>query len=250
VAGARFAGLISSGPDRPEPLAAFLAADPAVGLVSGHRLPATPGIDGRPLNVAVLAALAAGETPRQAVDALLAENPTADVGLVALDLKGALYAANAERVAARDDLGQARRTGPGGACVEVLHNAIAPGPAVAALAAEVALATMVPRDAGALWLEVSAGLPVELGPRPEVHVDAALRAVRAVTPDAALLGERANGAALYYGAAVMREGGLRDGVPLGTLLDEPNVTLEKGRVVAMSGQGRLHLRFRSTEADD
>ncbi len=239
LAEARFVGLISSGPDRPAPLAAFLAADPTVGLVSGHRLPAARGLDGRPINAAVLAAMAAGRTPQQAVDGILADNPAADVGLIALDLSGALYAANAERVAARDDLGHARREGRGGACVEVLHNAIRPGPAVAAVAAEVALATMVPHDSSAAWLEVTAGLPVELGARPEVHVDGSGAAVRAVTPDATLLRGGANGAALYYGAAV-----LRDGAEIGVLLDEPNVTLDDGRIVAMSGQARVRLRYR------
>src|SRR3546814_7427510 len=62
-ASARLVALISSGPDRPEPLMQFTPADAAVGMVSGHRLPNTPGVDGRPLNLAVLARLQQGETP-------------------------------------------------------------------------------------------------------------------------------------------------------------------------------------------
>src|SRR3546814_1977272 len=73
-ASARLVALISSGPDRPEPLMQFTPADAAVGMVTGHRLPNTPGVDGRPLNLAVLARLQQGETPRQAVEAVLAAN--------------------------------------------------------------------------------------------------------------------------------------------------------------------------------
>ena len=43
LAGAPCAGLISSGPDRPEPLAQFVAARAGVGIVTGHRLPNAPG---------------------------------------------------------------------------------------------------------------------------------------------------------------------------------------------------------------
>ncbi|MFP4126312.1 MAG: DUF6963 family protein, partial [Alphaproteobacteria bacterium] len=49
VAQARFAAVMSSGPDRPPPLARFTPGDAAVGLVSGHRLPNMPGVDGAPL---------------------------------------------------------------------------------------------------------------------------------------------------------------------------------------------------------
>ena len=76
VADARFAALMSSGPDRPTPLAQFTPGDAAHGLVTGHRLPNMPG-DGtdRPLNEAVLARLVAGADPRQAVETELAQHP-------------------------------------------------------------------------------------------------------------------------------------------------------------------------------
>src|SRR3546814_6393350 len=72
----------------------FTPADAAVGMVTGHRLPNTPGVDGRPLNLAVLARLQQGETPRQAVEAVLAANPEADAGLIALACDGSLFAAD------------------------------------------------------------------------------------------------------------------------------------------------------------
>ncbi|MCD0502879.1 DUF6963 family protein, partial [Bordetella petrii] len=75
---ARVAAAISSGPDRPEPLAQFLPGANGVGLVTGHRLPNRAGRDGVPLNQAVLARLARGQEPRQAVDAVMTANPEVD----------------------------------------------------------------------------------------------------------------------------------------------------------------------------
>ena len=43
IAAAPYAAVMSSGPDRPAPLSQFLAADPAIGLVTGHRLPNARG---------------------------------------------------------------------------------------------------------------------------------------------------------------------------------------------------------------
>src|SRR3546814_1161836 len=74
----------------------FTPAEAAVGMVTGHRLPNTPGVDGRPLNLAVLARLQQGETPRQAVEEVLAANPEADAGLIALACDGSLFARSEE----------------------------------------------------------------------------------------------------------------------------------------------------------
>jgi hypothetical protein len=51
------AALMSSGPDRPEPLAQFVVADGRAGLVTGHRLPNAAAVSGRPLNAEILAGL-------------------------------------------------------------------------------------------------------------------------------------------------------------------------------------------------
>ena len=45
---ARHAALMSSGPDRPSPLAQFTPGDARAGLVTGHRLPNTVGAAGSP----------------------------------------------------------------------------------------------------------------------------------------------------------------------------------------------------------
>ena len=72
------AGLISSGPDRPDPLSQFVPADGAVGLVTGHRLPNQVGADGQPLNEAALASLHASMGAAEAVEAVMAANEEAN----------------------------------------------------------------------------------------------------------------------------------------------------------------------------
>ena len=62
VATATSAAVISSGPDRPEP-EKLLAADPLAGLVTGHRMPVTAGVDGIPVNQQVLDLMKAGQSP-------------------------------------------------------------------------------------------------------------------------------------------------------------------------------------------
>jgi len=136
MAEATVAGVITSGPDRPEPLSQFLAAGRA-GLVTGHRLPNLATVAGPAANRAALALIDEGRTPGQAVETVLAANPEIDAGLIAVTRYG-LGAANSAHVRTRADLGEAlvlaegRRYG-----LALLHNSIAP---VDGLAAAVAAA--------------------------------------------------------------------------------------------------------------
>ena len=136
MAEAEVAGVITSGPDRPEPLSQFLAAGPA-GLVTGHRLPNLATAEGVAANRAALALIGKGLPPRHAVEAVLEGDPDIDAGLIAVTRTG-LGVANSARVQGRDDLGQAlilaadRRYG-----LSLLHNSIAP---IEGLAAAVAAA--------------------------------------------------------------------------------------------------------------
>ena len=100
---ARVAAVISSGPDRPEPLTQFLAGADGLGLVTGHRLPNQPGADGRPLNRMALDLMAEGAPPQQAIDAVLAAHPEWDAGLIALHAQDGLGLATGG-AARRDDL--------------------------------------------------------------------------------------------------------------------------------------------------
>ncbi|WP_420565534.1 DUF6963 family protein [Thalassobaculum sp.] len=136
MAEAEVAGVITSGPDRSEPLSQFLAAGRA-GLVTGHRLPNLATADGPPANRAALALLEKGLAPRHAVEAVLDGNPGLDAGLIAVTRSG-IGLADSAHVQGRDDLGRAlifaedRRYGLG-----LLHNSITP---IDGLAAAVAAA--------------------------------------------------------------------------------------------------------------
>ena len=238
VSSARIAALMSSGPDRPEPLSQFVPGDPTVGLVTGHRLPNTPGADGRILNQDVLLRMKQGNTPQQAVDSVLDANLQADAGLIALDLAGNLYARNSDRVQQRPDLGHARREA-GDLAVEVLHNAIHPAGALAALVADTTMETMLPQFHPDQWVEVNAGISVRLGPVSALMVDDKMNAIEVITTDAGLLRDYSNGAAIYIGSAVMQ-----NGRQLGSTVTEPYVVLEQGRIVSLSGQKQLRVGFR------
>ena len=241
VAAAPLAAVMSSGPDRPEPLAQFVAADAAAGLVTGHRLPNTPGRGGVAINADILERMRAGAGVAEAVGQVMEANPQADAGVIAVDLRGRFAVRDSERVALRPDLGRAwREGGPPGAPVRVavLHNAVQPARAVAALAADVAMHTLAPPPRPDRWLTVGAGTPVVAGPANAVRVDAGLRAVEVVSTDTRLLQGYREGAALYIGSTV-----LCDGAVLGTTLTEPYVTLRDGRIVTLSGQTCIRVGF-------
>ncbi|MAC78125.1 MAG: hypothetical protein CML66_08685 [Rhodobacteraceae bacterium] len=133
VAGARHAVLMSSGPDRPEPLSQFTPGDPATGLMTGHRLPNMAGRDGQPPNLVALGAMTEGAAPAKAIETALNGDPQLDAGLIALNLAGDIALGNSVSVGARDDIGSAHYTGQGIA-VAVLHNTIFPCHALAELA--------------------------------------------------------------------------------------------------------------------
>lgn len=235
------AALISSGPDRLEPLSQFLPGDPAVGLVTGHRLPNSLDADGTQLNRLTLRYMQQGKTPRQAIDTVLDANPQADVGLIAVNRQGQIYARNSDRVRYRSDLGGARRTHQHpNACVEVLHNAIHPVGSLAGMIADIALETMVSRVQTDQWLLVESGTPVHLGANNRVHIDAERRALSVFTTDANLLRERANGAAIYLDSDVCQ-----GNLCIGKTITEPYVVLEHGRIVSLSGQQSLRIGFRA-----
>jgi len=243
VANAVLAGVLSSGPDRPVPLSQFVPADPAVGLITGHRLPNADGAAGIPLNLETLEHLRSGLDPKAAIDAVLRANPAADAGIIAADRHGRIHARNSERVAKRPDLGHARRERLDvGAVVEVLHNAITPVGPLAALAADVAMETMRPTWRADGWIVVDAGTAVALGDAPMVLVDDHMVARRIVTVDPGLLDGGRNGAAIYLHALVEQDGRI-----LGRTVAEANVTVEDRRIVSMRGQTSLRLPFQAIE---
>ena len=228
------AALMSSGPDRPAPLAQFTPAREGVGLVTGHRFPNARGAGGAPLGLAVLDALAGGADPQGACEAVMAANPRADAGVIALRADGRVGLADSERVARFVDAGAVRLEGPHG-CVAVLHNAIRPSGALAGLVAEMVAAAMAPRPAGAA-VALGRGVPV----RPAARSGVAVAHGRAVAIEIATPwhGDVPWTAGLGPGARVT-EGGRT----IGHLAADPFLVIREGRLVSADGRAALDLPF-------
>lgn len=239
VVQAPVAGVISSGPDRREPLARFVAADGAVGFVTGHRSPNDVGAGGKPHNDEALARMIAGASARDAVAATLGENAEADVGLIAVDRQGTVFAANSERVGRRPDLGHARREAADiGAVVEVLLNSIRPHASLAPLVAEIALDTMVGEPSPLGSITVAAGVPIVPGDADTVLVDDAGQATQIVTTDTSMVSGRHDCTALYLHCAVRRGGRL-----LGHTLFEANGVVGNGRIISLNGKEKIDVSY-------
>ncbi|MAN76699.1 MAG: hypothetical protein CML24_05795 [Rhizobiales bacterium] len=242
-AGARFAAIMSSGPDRPDPLSQYVAAAEGVGLVTGHRFSNAIGAVGLPLNLEILEAMRAGLSAQQAVEKVIAANPQADAGIIAADFRGIVHASNTPRVAARPDIGHARREDAGtGAVVEVLHNAIVPSASIAALAAEIAMATMVPRIRGAGKILVRAGTPLVEGPINRVLVDDDWTASLLEVTDPLILSGRHNCAPVYLDTQIVRDGRI-----VAYTIIEPNGVVDEGRIVSLNGQDACWIPYRAAE---
>jgi hypothetical protein len=237
---APIAAVMSSGPDRPAPLSQFTPGSATAGLVTGHRLPNMPGVDGVPINRAVLDRMARGQSAPDAAQAELERNPDADAGIIALDCERRIFAGHTELVARRPDIGRAVVRAPGrAAAVAVLHNAIHPHTPLAALAAAVALDIMDPADRADLRVRLEAGTPVELGAENCVFVDRANVATAVTVTQASWLAGRRDGAVVSFAAAVRRGQEL-----LGYATAEPYGVVESGRIVSLSGAESAELGVR------
>lgn len=237
---ARVAAVISSGPDRPGDLTKFIPVDPAVGLVTGHRIPPTTGQNGQAMNVDALARMRAGLPAADAAAAVIAENPEADCGLICVDLSGRVGLANTVRVLRRPDVAAVlRQDAETGASVGVLHNAIRPHRAIAELAAAVALETMAADLAPKGQIVIAAGTPIGMGPENAVICDADSRALQVTTTDPSVGIRGELGAAIYLASAVY----LGDRL-VGRTTFEPITTIENGRLVAFSGRSEIRIGYR------
>ncbi|WP_189995940.1 DUF6963 family protein [Thalassobaculum fulvum] len=226
---ATVAALISSGPNRPEPLTQFLAAGPA-GLVTGHRRPDRPGKDGVAVNLAVLKRMAVGETPESAVAAVLAANPELDAGLIAVTA-GALGMAETDRVRRRCDRGAARLSLQGGAAeVAVLHNAIQPFEGLAGLAAGAARRVLEAAPPPLPAVRLAPGPTVELGGEDGLWLaaDGTVERIASANPSLAGFAGWTSGA-VYLGTPVYR-----DGTRIGVTVTEAYCRLDDGRILEVA----------------
>ncbi|MGJ3249175.1 MAG: DUF6963 family protein [Elainellaceae cyanobacterium] len=244
VAQAIAAAVISSGPDRPVPLDQFLSADAKGGLVSGHRLPNSIGVDGQSLNSQVLNDLIEGKPAHIAVKTVLERNPQADAGLIAVDLAGHVYAQNSERVQRRPDLGHAfYEDGMSGARVSVLHNAIRPYSSLASLVAEIALDEMTASPTATGWITIPVGISVTTGDEDAIIVDENGIARQIVTTDSRFTHGEQIGAAIYLHSVIRQT----DGQIFGKTLFEPMCTVKHGQLVDMSGQSTIRMNYQEDD---
>lgn len=206
---ARHAAVISSGPDRPEPLAQFLPADGAVGLVTGHRLPNSRLPGGAALNAHALARMAAGRLDQQGLAMLLDSTPGLDAGLICLPLAGPCLIANAPRVRARGDVGAFLHDGDAMTCA-ILHNAIFSarlhGDGLAQVPGAMALEVMGGAPAPYRLARLPDRLPVRPMAAEAVILDAAGAVVALHSADPAHGRARPHVTAIHDGTPVMQAG--------------------------------------------
>ena len=238
IAAAPLAAVISSGPDRPAPLEPWLAADPRVGLVTGHRVPLELGPDGKAYNLAALERMALGFEPQEAVDAVTGADPEGDVGLIAVDRLGHIGLSNSQRVARRPDLGWAQSSLQNGARVAVLHNAIRPLSTLAPLVADVALEVMGARPLPKGSLRARVGTTVAIDATDAVDVDGSGTVIRILTSNERTAVGRYVGGVIALGAEVRRDGEI-----IGHTLSEPNVLTDEGCVTLLNGSEECLILF-------
>lgn len=233
------AALISSGPDRPVPLAQFLTADARAGLVTAHRVPQGPSVNGIPLNIEVLEALKADKSAQEATESVLSQNPFADVGFITIDRHGNLHVQNAPRVQKRPDIGFAYREAPEtGAKLAVLHNAIEPHGSLAPLVADIGFRQMVEVDPVIGWFTLSVGIPIVYGEGDAVDIDEQGVAIKVVTSDRTFTDRARSGVGIYLHSLVRQNGRV-----LGKTLVEPICTVSDGRLLTLSGQTTLRMSY-------
>jgi hypothetical protein len=170
LADSRCAVLMSSGPNRPPPLAQFTPGDAAIGLVTGHRFPNAHDRDGHPLNRTALALMGRGLEPQAAVDAVATANPEADAGLLAISADGRIGLKDCAYLDQFADRSHATLSSPAG-IVAVTHNGIVPYRGLASIVADLALERMSPPPTELRRIEVRAGIHLRIGPRNAVEVD-------------------------------------------------------------------------------
>ena len=227
---ARKAALISSGPNRPEPLSQFIMAGNGC-LVTGHRFPNARPIPEKPISQLALDRLLAHEDAATAIESTLESFPEIDAGLIGIDSEGRVAAANSARVARRPDQGQCQQE-EGGNIVSILHNAIYPVAGYAQMLSRVALDVMQEECAPASTFHVTAGIVVERGSRNRILLsDDGHYAERILITDLSLLTGLRHGAPIYLGAEVHCGGRY-----LGEVMTEPYVVLENGRICSLDGK--------------
>lgn len=233
---APYAALISSGPDRPTPLSQFIAAEPGIGIVTGHRFPHVSTEEGHALNDLILDAMRRGVAAQDAIDALIAAHPGFDAGFIALSTKGELGLGNMPLVLRLSHHGAAtNHCSETGACVATLHNAIQPHKAIATVASEVALDEIRRRVADIRTITVVAGLKLSFGDEPEIHIDSNFETTKIAHPNSQTIGAE-NSFGIGDRVKVVQLGR-----QIGWLGHEPFMVVRNGAIITLDGKSEIQL---------
>jgi hypothetical protein len=243
LAEAPLACVMSSGPCRPEPLSQFTPADPRVGMVTGHRMPNTVGVNGVSLNAEVLERMRGGASPAEAVEEVIAANPDADAGIIAIAIDGRVHAADAPRLFKRKDRGNAMiGSRAEGAVAAVLHNGIEPHQPIATLASAVAMDVMQPPDRPDGWIIFRQGVEIALGGVNAVEIDIHGTVERIIVDDRKFL-------AGPWSLGVGYEVDVRRGPNvIGSMLYEPYMFVDGGHLRTADGLSELSVPVRLLQA--
>jgi hypothetical protein len=234
IAKARHAGLMSSGPNRPEPLGQFTPADPMVGIVTGHRFPNTIGENGVSLGEEILSLMRRGATVDHSVASIVSANPTADAGFIALAIDGRICTANTRHVDQFTDAGHAALGSlDDGYVVAVLHNAIRPHRSLALYTAEIAVETLSPAAAPDGYVRLEAGTRLSIGVKSAIEIDAAAVSTRILVPDSKYLSGHWNFGIGYRVDVISRHH------RIGYALYEPYMVIDEGKIVSIDGAASL-----------
>lgn len=230
---AQFAAIISSGPDRVEPLAVrVLPASPKVGLVTGHRNSSAllPDRDIQ-ANKAVLELMKQGMTAPDAVKTIMNKYPKIDAGIVAVDINGNVGYQSSVRVRNRPDVLEVMRENQETGCkVAVIINEIYPKDA-ATIAAAKCMQIMTGERELDLEITIRAGLKVKLTDEDRVVVNENLEVTEVTTTDPEILKGECGGIVPYINAKVIKGTQV-----IGYTISEPVIGFKDGVIIDFLGQ--------------
>lgn len=191
------------------------------------------------MNDETLELMRRGCSAADAVGRVIAANPNADAGMIALSLNGDFGLADAPSVGKRGDAGRAQAGSATTAAAAVLHNAILPHRPIATLAAEVAIDVMRPPDRPTRWITLRAGARVAAGPANAVLIDANGVVVEIVVENSQFLVGRWSFGIGHETRVVAAN------KVVGAMLYEPYMILMDGRLATVDGCEELAAPIRT-----
>ncbi|MBN9672161.1 DUF6963 family protein [Roseibium aggregatum] len=241
LAAAKRAVLMSSGPNRPEPLAQFTPGEVGVALITGHRLPNVSAGGGVAPNVRLLDALRQGTPVQDAVASVLEANGNADAGLIALTSSGEIAMGDTEFVRMREDRGSLLfSSGNNRLTGAVIHNSIFPVRGVTELVAGVALDCFEDPDRSDHMLRIDETVAIVPSDRERVHVDGNGKIVSVDVARGRIEDGYLEGSIFLYQSPVFRDGEL-----IGHISgEEPYTIVRDYHAVSFSGKGSARIALK------